>query len=62
MKDVLGDLLWGSLPVICLIATIGVLSPIAQALLPDDLWVWAIIGIVVLAFYLAHKVEKRIER
>jgi len=56
------DFIWGILPVIALLAVVYSLSPIAQALLPDDLWVWALIGIVVLAFYVSRKIEKRINR
>jgi len=56
------DFLWGSLPVIVFIAVVGILFPTAQALLPDNIWVWSLIGIIGLAFYVSHKIEKRIDR
>ena len=52
----------GSLPVIAFVAVVALVFPLCQAALPTHLWVIALAGATVLAFYVAYRVERFLDR
>ena len=59
LRPMLKDLLLGGLTVVVIVGVIMVSLAFMQALLPSELWAIATVGIIILGFYVGHRIEKR---